>query len=373
MMTGRLNEAAKAIQPALRGMTTRLKNSPFQNRRANRNSSDRGINMIDAQKTMPRVSGFDGASAVLNAAATDTAVPPTKTAEPGKFSTGSHSYLSQTRRYKLYVPTTNNHMRLPLVVMLHGCTQDADDFAAGTGMNDAAREQGFFVLYPEQSSGANASKCWNWFKSADQQRGAGEPALLATMTQAVVSQHPIDPARVYIAGLSAGGAMAAIVAETYPDIFAAAGVHSGLPCGAARSVIEAFSVMRNGNASRFRTNAKVGVDLPHGVPTIVFHGDQDQTVHPRNGDQVIAAVLDTGGTVAHVQRIISVKGRHYTRSTHRDHEGTAVAEHWLVHGAGHAWSGGSAAGSYTDSAGPDATGEMLRFFFAQSMRPLRTN
>ena len=296
---------------------------------------------------------------------------------PGAFTSGTHTHLSQTRRYKLFTPADHTGRELPLVVMLHGCTQDPDDFAAGTGMNEAAREQGFYVLYPEQSQAANPSRCWNWFKHGDQRRDGGEPALLASMTQTVMERRGIDRRRIFIAGLSAGGAMAIIVAEAYPEIFAAVGVHSGLPRGAAANVMEALAVMKSGAAKP--ASPTMGTRAQMHVPTIVFHGDQDRTVHPRNGEQVIAAVLAnaalggdpsqaiTGGRIDVEQGSVS-QGRRYTRSTHRDASGNATAEHWLVHGAGHAWSGGDAQGSYTDASGPDATREMLRFFFERRQR-----
>ena len=285
----------------------------------------------------------------------------------GDFTAAAHTYLSKTLRYKLYAPPGQGSKPMPLIVMLHGCTQNADDFAAGTGMNAAAHAQGIFVLYPEQSQSANASGCWNWFQPTDQHRGLGEPAFIASLTEAVMKQYNIDPARVYIAGLSAGGAMATIVAEAYPEIFAAVGVHSGLPRGAANSVMEAFTVMRSGDVAA----PVAGIRMQVSVPTIVFHGDKDQTVHPRHGERVIAAVL-SGGDAAHwqgaaggsprIEKGTSAKGRRYTRATYHDDKGNAMLEHWLVHGAGHAWSGGHAAGSFTDAKGPDATTEMLRFF-----------
>ncbi len=256
--------------------------------------------------------------------------------------------------------------------MLHGCTQDPDDFAAGTGMNELGREQDFFVLYPAQSRGANASRCWNWFSEQHQAREAGEPALLASMARAVIAQHGIDPRRVYIAGLSAGGAMAAIVAAAYPDVFAAVGVHSGLPCGAAGDLGEALKVMKSGMPDAARPGivrrvhfARPAQPRPSAkLPTIVFHGDQDRTVHPRNGEQVIAASLDRAAPVVspRVERGVTGEGLRYTRSTYAGEGGDSIAEHWLVHGAGHAWSGGDARGSYTDRRGPDASREMLRFF-----------
>jgi poly(hydroxyalkanoate) depolymerase family esterase len=243
---------------------------------------------------------------------------------------------------------------LPLVVMLHGCTQDADDFADGTAMNDLALSQGVFVLYPEQSPQANPQRCWNWFKHSHQERGRGEPALIAGMTRAVMTQHSIDPRRVYVAGLSAGGAMAAIMGDAYADLFAAVGVHSGLATGAAKDLHSALGAMRSGPA--------VPPGLPSGVPTIVFHGDADGTVHPGNGEHVIAASVRGDGAVEE-QRGQAPGGRSFTRQLYRKEPGGAVlAEHWIVHGSPHAWSGGSPKGTYTDPQGPQASAEMLRFF-----------
>lgn len=283
----------------------------------------------------------------------------------GDFISGTHTHAGLTRNYKLYVPPKHAGRSLPLVVMLHGCTQDPDDFAAGTDMNARARSQGFFVLYPAQSQDGNAQRCWNWFARAHQQRGSGEPALLADMTQSVVKAYGVDAQRVYIAGLSAGGAMADIVAAAYPDIYAAVGVHSGLPRGAATNVAGAFAAMKNGEPAT-RSTAKIADAT---VPTIVFHGDADQTVHPKNGEQVIAAVLRrVASNGPALEQGVASGGRSYTRSTYRADTGETVAEHWVANGAGHAWSGGSAKGSYTDAKGPDATGEMLRFFFEHPLR-----
>ena len=277
------------------------------------------------------------------------------------FIDGMHTHGSLKRAYKLFVPPNAVGRRLPLVVMLHGCTQDPDDFAAGTGMNARARDQGFYVLYPAQSLDANPSRCWNWFKHTHQRRGSGEAGLIADLTGAIVRRHGIDSQRVYIAGLSAGGAMAAIVAATHPEIYAAVGVHSGLAVGAASDLGEALNAMRSGAAPAAPT--------PTVVPTIVFHGDEDTTVHPRNGEHLISAAA-LASSASQVEPGVSAGGRHYTRQTYQGEHGRAVAEHWLVHGAGHAWSGGHSAGSYTDAKGPDATAEMLRFFFAQtSHRP----
>ena len=271
----------------------------------------------------------------------------------GEFIDGSHTHASLTRRYKLYTPPGSFGENLPLVVMLHGCTQNPDDFAAGTGMNELARSQGCYVLYPEQSANANPQRCWNWFKHNHQSRGRGEAALLASMTLEVMQGQGMDARRVYIAGLSAGGAMAAIVAAAYPEIFAAVGVHSGLAVGAAGNVAEALAAMKSGAAVN-KTTVSTSA-----VPAIVFHGDQDRTVHPRNGEQVIAALQADG--VERLEQGISTQGRSFTRSCH-GRNGADFAELWVLHGGGHAWSGGSATGSYTDPSGPDASAEMLRFF-----------
>jgi poly(hydroxyalkanoate) depolymerase family esterase len=271
----------------------------------------------------------------------------------GGFASGTHTHASLTRRYKLFSPPGSVGKNLPLVVMLHGCTQNPDDFAVGTGMNERARRQGFYVLYPEQSASGNPQRCWNWFKHNHQSRGTGEAALLASMTLAVMGQHGIDARRVYIAGLSAGGAMAAIMGTAYPEIFAAVGVHSGLAAGAAGNVAQALAAMKSGAA-----NIKVAPSHA-AVPTIVFHGDQDHTVHPRNGAQVIAGLQ--AGAEKYMEEGVSNNGQRFTRTQYRINR-VNFAEHWVLHGGGHAWSGGSAKGSYTDPKGPDATGEMLRFF-----------
>jgi poly(hydroxyalkanoate) depolymerase family esterase len=281
-------------------------------------------------------------------------VPPT--APSGEFIAGRYSDRHGTREHKLYVPPARGEHR-PLVVMLHGCTQNPDDFALGTGMNEAARHHGVYVLYPAQTQHANSAGCWNWFKHQHQQRGRGEPALLEGMTCDILARHPIDPQRVYVAGLSAGGAMAAILGDAYPDRFAAVGVHSGLAPGAASDLKTAFAAMQTGSPAAASGRAP---------PTIVFHGDRDDTVHPRNGEQVAAA---SAGTARHEQqRGRSPHGRDYTRRVYRGANGEAVAEHWTVHGAGHAWSGGRPGGSYTDPSGPDATAEMLRFFLANALQ-----
>jgi poly(hydroxyalkanoate) depolymerase family esterase len=280
------------------------------------------------------------------------------------------------RSYKLYIPGSYHGQPLPLIVMLHGCTQNPDDFAAGTRMNELAEEHQCLVAYPAQSPAANGSKCWNWFAEADQQRDRGEPSIIAGLTRRIMDSHRVDARRIYVAGLSAGGAMALTLAMTYPDLYAAVGIHSGLAYAVAHDLPSAFSAMHGGKgASTLRQAAGApGTRLhPMPVPPIVFHGDRDKTVHPCNGDQVIAQCAQNharqgttfeGGPAPRVsvERRQVPQGHAYTRTTYHDASGQSIAEYWLVHGAGHAWSGGSSLGSYTDPKGPDATQEMLRFF-----------
>jgi poly(hydroxyalkanoate) depolymerase family esterase len=292
--------------------------------------------------------------APLPASAPESPAAPAQAPRPraGEFIAGHYAAEAGARDYKLFIPPAAGERPLPLLVMLHGCTQDPEDFAAGTAMNEAALVHGFYVLYPAQSAHANPHRCWNWFKHNHQGRGRGEPELLAGMTREVMAHYAIDPTRVYVAGLSAGGAMAAILGDAYPDLFAAVGVHSGLATGTAKDVASALGAMK-GNGAKPAGAAS-------GVPTIVFHGDADGTVHPGNGDHVITA--SAGALEAQVEQGRSAGGRAYTRRVVRRADGTVLAEHWVVHGAQHAWSGGKAKGSYTDPRGPDATGEMVRFF-----------
>ncbi len=267
----------------------------------------------------------------------------------GRFDLGTYTGEAGTRPYRLFVPDAAGASPA-LVVMLHGCTQNAEDFAAGTRMNAVAGAAGALVLYPVQVAGANAQRCWNWFNPADQVREGGEAALLAGMTRQVMAAHGVDPRRVFVAGLSAGGAQAAVLGAAYPELFAAVGIHSGLACGAASDVMGALSAMRQGHAGRGR----------HKMRTIVFHGDRDHTVAPRNGE-LAAEQVSGGGAVVREDGLVP-GGLGYTRWVERAAGGRVRVERWVVHGAGHAWSGGSAAGSYTEPKGPDASAAMLRFF-----------
>lgn len=276
-----------------------------------------------------------------------------------------HTLRSQSgsRRYKLYIPAGCHEQVLPLVVMLHGCNQSPDDFAAGTRMNELAEERLFFVAYPEQPKSANPQKCWNWFNEGDQGRGSGEPRLIADLTRQIMLDHAVDPHRVYIAGLSAGGATAAIMGATYPDLYAAVGIHSGLACGAASDIPGAFAAMRQGASPPHGVTENVRL-----VPTIVFHGDRDTTVNPVNSDQVIAQATAGLDDPATVFREASADGTRVTRIVRKNASGRSMAEQWVVHGLGHAWSGGSPQGAFTDPRGPDASREFLRFFLQHRRR-----
>ena len=287
--------------------------------------------------------------------------PPAPIPEGARFETRGFSNDAGSRTYKLYLPSTYRGQSLPVVVMLHGCTQDPEDFAAGTRMNELAEERGFLVVYPCQPQSANPQKCWNWFNIGDQQRDVGEPSLIAGIARQVIEAFSADSQRVYVAGLSAGGAAAAILAANHSDLFAAVGVHSGLACGAARDLPSAFAAMRGGGAG--------GAPRGEGrlVPTIVFHGDADRTVSPVNADHVIAQVSKKQALTEVATHGETSAGMAYTRTVYLNAAGEDMLERWALHGAGHAWSGGSASGSYTDPRGPDASREMIRFFLGHKL------
>ncbi len=297
---------------------------------------------------------------------------------PGDPATQVFSNAAGTRTYKVHVPSAAPGAPRPMIVMLHGCTQTADDFAAGTQMNRLADEQGFIVVYPEQAPQANVSRCWNWFQPQDQQRGAGEPSLIAGITCEVARQQGADPRRIFVAGLSAGAAMAVVLGETYPELFAGVGAHSGLPYGSAHDIPSALAAMKGGRsgmpglqqapaaAARPRRRAE------RAVPMIVFHGDRDHTVQATNGAQIVQQARDAHGAQmadaglrVRTHSGVAPGGRRFSCTVQADAQGRARIEDWAVHGAGHAWSGGHASGTYTDGTGPDASAEMVRFFLGQ--------
>jgi poly(hydroxyalkanoate) depolymerase family esterase len=291
-------------------------------------------------------------------------------ATSGTFLRRSFSNSAGTRAYALHVPARYAELSAPvaLVVMLHGCTQSPEDFAAGTRMNELADARGFLVVYPEQPARANGSRCWNWFSPNDQRRDRGEPSLIAGIVREVAQNYRIDQARIFVAGLSAGAAMAVVLGETYPDLFAAIGAHSGLPFGAASDVPSAFAAMRNPNArpAANRAGARSPRNVRDAPRTIVFHGDSDSTVNVGNGLAIEADALRAapGGEAlrSRTEQGHAPSGRLFTRTTHMDAEGTPRVERWILGGAGHAWSGGSSSGSFTDPEGVDASAEMIRFF-----------
>ena len=279
----------------------------------------------------------------------------------GQFLALSHADGKTKRSYKLYVPSTYAGKPMPLIVMLHGCKQNPDDFAAGTRMNELAERDGFLVAYPAQTARENGANCWNWFEPAQQARDGAEPSIIAGIVDAIGASHEVDASRVFVAGLSAGAAMAVILGATYPEVFAGVGAHSGLPVGAAHDVPTAFSAMA-GRRARSRNSVR-GV----GVPTIVFHGDADTTVASSNGqaivEEAIAAFARSETTLRKVSGDGPARdGANWSTTNYVDAVGRHRVEAWTVRGGAHTWFGGSPEGSYTDAGGPDASAEMVRFF-----------
>ncbi|MFG6083978.1 PHB depolymerase family esterase [Paracoccus litorisediminis] len=283
---------------------------------------------------------------------------PTARPIPGaRFDARSFTCAAGGRDYLIYIPASAKDGATGLIMMLHGCTQTHADFAVGTGMNTLAEQHRLIVVYPQQSRGDNAQSCWNWFSPGDQRRGRGEPAILAGLATEIARSHDVPPSRTFVAGLSAGAAMAVILGETYADVFAAVGAHSGLPLGIARDVPSAFAAMAGsvGNAARR------GDRRP--TPTIIFQGSADHTVHGSNADRIAADIIAAGPEQTFLDRISDqTNGRGFVRETTTTSDGAMLLEYWKVEGLGHAWSGGEPGGSYTDPKGPNASAEMVRFF-----------
>jgi poly(hydroxyalkanoate) depolymerase family esterase len=322
---GRLAEATSVIQRSLGGGNQLPDMQPLQSRRPTE------LPRMPPSVRKPRSAG---------------PVP------PGRFLNLSYANAAGQRTYKLYVPSGHNGQAGPLIVMLHGGTQDADDFAAGTRMNELAERHRFLVAYPEQSRSANPSGYWNWFQPGHQRRGGGEASIIAGLTKQIVDDYAIDDRRIYVAGFSAGGAMAAVMATAYPDVYAGAGVHSGLAAGSAHDVPSAFAAMAQGAPPRRNRG-----------PLIVFHGDSDPTVDHVNADCLVQAVLpDDVRQQPHTTVGWVPNGHAYTQRAYSGSDGAPLVEEWTIHQAGHAWSGGSPHGTYTDPQGPDASAELVRFF-----------
>lgn len=313
----------------------------------------------------------NGVMRVIDAAAATSAVDVDPVDPTPIIHAGVHRIGGRTVAYKLFEPTRPVRPAAPLIVMLHGCTQDADDFALGTAMNAVAEEEGLYVLYPMQNGAANINKCWNWFKPSHQRRERGEPRRLAALTRDVCENHAIDTRRVFVAGLSAGGSMALILAETYPELFAAVGVHSGLATGVARSLPQALSLMKSGVPRKARSASKstTPIEIPP-KPHFVIHGGMDQVVHSDNAQLIVDACLSriAEGTEITAQTRLGkgMQQRGYSQTTYKDRSRRVICEHWHVPAGTHAWSGGNPAGSHTESEGPDASLEMVRFFLASA-------
>jgi poly(hydroxyalkanoate) depolymerase family esterase len=261
--------------------------------------------------------------------------------------------------YRLYIPADRERRELALVLMLHGCTQNPEDFALGTRMNDLADEFGLIVAYPHQPRRANASGCWNWFDRRHQNRGSGEPAKLTGLAQALAKEFGVGNERIFAAGLSAGGAMAEVLAATYPDVFAAVGVHSGLPYRSAADVPSAFAAMKGAAAGE---PAPVAGDRR--CRKIIIHGLADGTVDPVNGERILDQAA-RGEPLKRIDLDSEFGDGRVSRTVLEDAEGRPAVERWRVEGGGHAWFGGDPRGSYTQTVGLDASRVMVRFFLRQ--------
>ena len=352
---GKLMDAARLIQRVLSNVEPQVRRPP--------ESAANDPQVADVADVPPQV-------IILPPPARPDTTPVTPVPQRnGGFTKHQFAFDGKTYPYRLYIPAApaldaSDNKPMPLVVLLHGCKQDALDFSNGTAMNALAEEHQVMVLYPEQITSANAMRCWNWFEPSHQQAERGEPGMIAALTQKIVQQHGGDPQRVYIAGLSAGGAMAAVVSSLYPDIFAAVGVHSGLAAGAAQDMVSAFAAMRSGAKGR---TAPV-------MPTIVFHGTADKTVHPDNGDHItdaaLAALKASGLVLVKTQGTPGQKGAENAgRVVYSTADGKPYIENWRIDDGTHAWSGGDAAGSYTDPDGPSASAAMLAFFLRHRLQP----
>jgi poly(hydroxyalkanoate) depolymerase family esterase len=357
---GRLTEATALIQRALGSGSPTLQSKPDSSPEVD--PMNRLSEVVQPLRLLP-LPGARGLQLTQQGSNLPGQTPPAESLGSGVLLDRTYANHAGARQYKVYVPPECPDQGVMVIVMLHGGTQAVLDYAAGTGMNKLADIHRFVVVYPEQDARANPMRYWNWFRPQDQRAGNGEPGLIAGITEQVISDYHADPHRVFIVGFSAGAAMATVMAATYPDLYAAAGVHSGLPYGTAHDVTSAFALMRGENLPPQK-------DAALRIPLIVFHGDQDQIVHVVNASRIRQQRLGVAEALTRAEDVTvtpgQVPGGHgYTRTSYGD-EAQVLFEQWIVHGAGHAWFGGTAGCSYTDPRGPNASAEMVRFFAAHS-------
>ncbi len=353
--TGKLLDATRLIQRALSSDTPQVRRQVSPQ---GRGEAVPAANDPQVEAPLPQVIILPPPAQPGQNSDTDETNPAPR--RSASFTQHQFKFEGDTYPYRVYVPSAtsaSNTTRMPLVVLLHGCKQDALDFSNGTAMNALAEQHQVMVLYPEQITSANAMRCWNWFEPGHQQVDHGEPGMIAALTQKIVQQYGADPQRVYIAGLSAGGAMAAVMAGLHPEMFAAVGVHSGLAAGSARDLMSAFGAMRSGAKGR----------SPSALPTIIFHGMADRTVHPDNSEHITDAAL--AGLSAAGLKLVKTQtamthnsDQKIERIVYSTADGKPYIENWLIDDGAHAWSGGDAAGSFTDPEGPSASAAMLAFF-----------
>jgi poly(hydroxyalkanoate) depolymerase family esterase len=291
---------------------------------------------------------------------------------------GSYSAAAGTRAYRGYVPSTYTPgTAMPLIVVLHGCTQTADSIRQLTRYDQLAEAKGFIAVFPEQPPSANFLRCWNFFLDAHMHRGTGEPSLIAGITNWVRQRYTVDPRRIYVAGLSAGGAMASVMGASYPDLYAAVGIGSG--CEYAATATCAGWRSSDPTKAAQAAYAEMG-QRARVLPVIAFQGDKDFTVPPVNADQLVkqwtitADLADdhvANGSVSGTPTTTLTgqvpNGRAYTTRYYADADGRELVQYWSVHGMSHAWSGGCSCALHADPQGPDATAAMYAFLMSHPM------
>ena len=327
--SGRLGDATAAIQSRLGGKVDGVGDSPDRPMKDVTPAAKAIDAPVDARVDAPRAR---------------------RKPEPARNAVAAWRKHDGALPYYLFTPA-NPVADAPLIVMLHGCTQTAEDFARGTAMNAAADKIGAHVIWPEQQRNANANVCWNWFEAGHQGRG-GEAAAIADIASRVRAKVAPQASGIHVAGLSAGGAMAAILGAHYGDVFASVSIHAGLPAGSASDMASAFSAMRKGGPARASIK----------VPCLIFHGTADKTVALANGKTLARDVMGAGKPR---QRTSTINGR---RVTITSTDTPVSAAFWQIEGLGHAWSGGDAAGSFADPKGPSATDETIRFMQSVTTR-----